>query len=67
MHCWSIRRLPLAAEERQLENLLDLAGVFACVGDVWINHLHDSVVSRFAEDLEVSRPTSEDNSFGENQ
>jgi len=47
MHRRSIRRLPLAAKECQLENLLDLAEIFARVGDVWVDHLHDRVVCGF--------------------
>jgi hypothetical protein len=51
MHGWSIRRLPLvAAKECQLEHLLDLARVLACVGDVLV----DRVLCGFGHDLEAA-------------
>lgn len=46
----SIGWLPLAAEERQLEHPLDLTEIFACVGDVWVDHLHHRVICSFGQD-----------------
>ena len=47
VHRRSVGRLPLAAEERQLEHPLDLAEILACGGDVWVDHLHHGVVRGF--------------------
>lgn len=47
LHRRSVGWLPLAAEERQLEHPLDLAEIFACGGDVWVDHLHHGVVCSF--------------------